>query len=224
MVRSFSSACPSPLASVRDSIPPVRACAPTDDRSRCRSPRVFLATFVNYAMSHWTRKAYTNVKVQMMAAGVDPLVLASMDSSFMFTYAGGSFITGMLGDRFSPTFIVGLGLAGSSLCLLLITMGVSTGIPLLGISAFWFAGTQFLHGFFQATGGPVNTAIMGNWFPAKGRGLIFGLWTCHQYGECLATLSPVPCPLFPVPCPRPPPSQDQADPSPTRRSTLNSLT
>jgi sugar phosphate permease len=36
----------------------------------------------------------------------------------------------------------------------------------------------------------VNTAIMGNWFPAKGRGLIFGLWTCHQYvGDIVAALA-----------------------------------
>lgn len=110
----------------------------------------------------------------------------------MFTYAGGSFITGPLGDRFSPSFIVGLGLLGSTVCLLLITIGAS--VPALADSAslglFWFAGTQFIHGFFQATGGPVNTAIMGNWFSKKGRGLIFGLWTCHQYvGDIVAAFA-----------------------------------
>lgn len=31
---------------------------------------------------------------------------------------------------------------------------------------------------------------MGNWFPAKGRGLVFGLWTCHQYvGDIVAALA-----------------------------------
>lgn len=55
---------------------------------------MFAATFVNYAMAHWTRKCYTNVKVQLMAAGVSAYTLAAMDSAFMFTYAGGSFITG----------------------------------------------------------------------------------------------------------------------------------
>lgn len=45
-------------------------------------------------MAHWTRKSYTNVKVQLMLAGVSPLTLTAMDSGFMFTYAGGSFITG----------------------------------------------------------------------------------------------------------------------------------
>ena len=31
---------------------------------------------------------------------------------------------------------------------------------------------------------------MGNWFPAKGRGLVFGIWTCHQYiGDITAALA-----------------------------------
>mmetsp|Transcript_4962 Transcript_4962/g.8114 ORF Transcript_4962/g.8114 Transcript_4962/m.8114 type:complete len:467 (+) Transcript_4962:96-1496(+) len=151
---------------------------------------VFGATFVNYAMAHWTRKCYTNVKVSLIAAGVNPLTLAAMDSGFMFTYAGGSFITGQLGDRFSPVAVIAIGLMGSTLCLFLIIIGASTGIAQsAAICGAWFLGTQLIHGLFQATGGPVNTAIMGNWFPAKGRGLVFGLWTCHQYvGDIVAAL------------------------------------
>jgi sugar phosphate permease len=35
----------------------------------------------------------------------------------------------------------------------------------------------------------VNTAIMGNWFSAKNRGLVFGTWTCHQYiGNIIAAV------------------------------------
>merc|ERR1719471_2681682 len=54
-------------------------------------------------------------------------------------------------------------------------------------------GVYFLFGLFQSTGGPVGTAVMGNWFcdkeSIKNRGLIFGLWTCHQYvGDCTAAL------------------------------------
>lgn len=152
---------------------------------------VFLATFVNYALSHWTRKCYTNVKLQMMGTGVDALVLASMDSAFMFTYAGGSFITGALGDRFSPTAVVGIGLVGSTLCLVSMVLGVSTGIATSAtLAAGWFVSTQAVHGLFQATGGPVNTAIMGSWFPKKDRGFIFGLWTCHQYvGDIVAAFA-----------------------------------
>ena len=152
---------------------------------------VFASTFLNYAYAHWTRKCYTNVKVQLMRAGVSPLTLTAMDSGFMFTYAGGSFVTGMLGDRFSPVAVVGLGLLGSTMCLALIVFGASSSIVSnIAISSSYFLTVQLIHGAFQATGGPVNTAIMGNWFPAKGRGLVFGLWTCHQYvGDIVAALA-----------------------------------
>ena len=122
---------------------------------------VFACTFMNYAYAHWTRKSYTNVKVALMHAGVSPLTVTAMDSGFMFTYAGGSFITGMLGDRFSPSAVVGLGLLGSTVCLLLIAYGASSSIitnPAL--CGTWFLTCQLLHGAFQATGGPVSPSML----------------------------------------------------------------
>lgn len=86
------------------------------------------------------------------------------------------------GDHFSPVMVIALGLLGSTICLLLIIFGASTSvIHNITLCGSWFLTCQLLHGAFQATGGPVNTAIMGAWYPAKGRGLVFGLWTCHQY-------------------------------------------
>eukprot|EP00457_Paulinella_chromatophora_P003878 gb/GEZN01003886.1/.p1 GENE.gb/GEZN01003886.1/~~gb/GEZN01003886.1/.p1 ORF type:complete len:487 (+),score=69.93 gb/GEZN01003886.1/:229-1689(+) len=159
------------------------------DLSRLQAGRrwVFLATFINYAFAHWTRKCYTNVKVQFIHGGVSPLTLASMDSAFMLTYAGGSFFTGALGDRFSAVNIISMGLLGSSLCLAALLWGISSTVP---VAASWFVAAQTIHGFAQATGGPVNTAIMGEWFGSDNRGLIFGLWTCHQYvGDVIAAFA-----------------------------------
>jgi len=157
---------------------------------------VFALTFVNYAMAHIARKCYTNVKTDLVDAGVNKVILSQMDMGFMFTYAIGSFISGRLGDMFPQNVVLGIGLIGSLLCLGMIWFFwlidlVHTNYT-LGFGAFVFA--QLLHGFFQSTGGPVNTSIMGNWFPKKGRGLIFGLWTCHQYvgdiasGLCTAAI------------------------------------
>ena len=61
---------------------------------------IFFVTFVNYAMAHFSRKCYTNVKTDLVAAGVDKIILSQMDMAFMFTYAIGSFISGRLGDTF----------------------------------------------------------------------------------------------------------------------------
>lgn len=98
------------------------------------------------------------MKLSLVHAGVNPLTLAAMDSGFMFTYAGGSFITGQLGDRFSPVAIIAAGLLGSTLCLLLIVFGSSTSIiHNAALCGSWFLTCQLVHGAFQATGGPVST-------------------------------------------------------------------
>jgi len=62
-----------------------------------------------------------------------------------------------------------------------------------GFGNFFFLATYFIFGFFQSTGGPVGTAIMGSWFcdeaSTKNRGMIFGTWTCHQYlGDIIAAV------------------------------------
>jgi OPA family glycerol-3-phosphate transporter-like MFS transporter 1/2 len=94
-----------------------------------------------------------------MQNGVSPLTLTAMDSGFMFTYAFGSFITGQLGDRFSPVGVVGGGLLGSTICLLLIIYGASTNIiHNAALCGTWFLTCQLLHGAFQATGGPVSAS------------------------------------------------------------------
>jgi sugar phosphate permease len=152
---------------------------------------IFFVTFVNYAMSHISRKCYTNVKVDLVKSGVDKIILSQMDMAFMFTYAIGSFVSGRLGDMFPQNAIIGWGLLGSTLCLGLIQFFEAIGIvhSNYGFAFFLFVSAQFIHGLMQSTGGPVNTSVMGAWFPAKGRGLIFGLWTCHQYlGDIAAAL------------------------------------
>lgn len=147
-------------------------------------------------MAHLTRKSYSTVKQQLQtSAGYSPLLLSEMDTIFMATYAAGNIINGKLGDTFNPTTILAIGLFGSGACLLLMTLLVLLDVEhysaMLGNVCILVI--YFLFGFFQATGGPVGTAVMGNWFcdPAsiKARGTIFGFWTCHQYmGDISAAL------------------------------------
>ena len=77
---------------------------------------VFFITFLNYAMAHFSRKCYTNVKTDLIASGIDKIILSQMDTAFMFTYAIGSFISGRLGDTFPQNVVIGVGLLGSTLC------------------------------------------------------------------------------------------------------------
>lgn len=147
-------------------------------------------------MAHFSRKCYSTVKQQLETeAGFSPLVLSEMDTVFMATYAAGNIINGKLGDTFNPTTILAIGLFGSGACLFLIN--VALWFDFVGFNEalgnFFILAVYFLFGFFQATGGPVGTAVMGNWFSdpdsIKSRGTIFGFWTCHQYcGDITAAL------------------------------------
>ena len=148
-------------------------------------------------MAHFSRKCYSTVKQQLQdQAGYSALILSEMDTVFMGTYAIGNVVSGKLGDTFSPTTVLSIGLFGSGTCLFL--MNVSLWFEFVQFNEtlgnFFIIGVYFLFGFFQSTGGPVGTAVMGNWFCDKqsiaNRGLIFGLWTCHQYlGDITAQLT-----------------------------------
>jgi len=165
-------------------------------RLKAYQPWAFFVTFGGYFMAHFSRKCYSTVKQQLQdEAGYSSFILSEMDTTFMATYAIGNIISGKLGDTFSPTTVLAIGLFGSGACLFLIN--VSLWFDFVGFSTtlgnFFILAVYFLFGFFQSTGGPVGTAVMGNWFvdPAsiKNRGLIFGLWTCHQYcGDITAAL------------------------------------
>lgn len=147
-------------------------------------------------MAHFSRKCYSTVKQQLQTeAGYSAFILSEMDTVFMFTYAIGNIISGKLGDTFSPTTVLSIGLFGSGICLFMINVSLWFDFVHFSESLgnLFIIGVYFLFGFFQSTGGPVGTAVMGNWFcdknSIKNRGLIFGCWTCHQYcGDVTAQL------------------------------------
>eukprot|EP00545_Synedropsis_sp_CCMP1620_P005441 CAMPEP_0119015764 /NCGR_PEP_ID=MMETSP1176-20130426/11557_1 /TAXON_ID=265551 /ORGANISM="Synedropsis recta cf, Strain CCMP1620" /LENGTH=463 /DNA_ID=CAMNT_0006969081 /DNA_START=29 /DNA_END=1420 /DNA_ORIENTATION=- len=165
-------------------------------RLKAYQPWAFFVTFGGYFMAHFSRKCYSTVKQQLQnQAGFSALILSEMDTTFMATYAAGNIISGKLGDTFNPTTVLAIGLFGSGACLFLIN--IALWFDFHGFNAalgnLFILSVYFLFGFFQSTGGPVGTAVMGNWFcdteSVKNRGLIFGLWTCHQYmGDVTAAL------------------------------------
>jgi MFS transporter, OPA family, solute carrier family 37 (glycerol-3-phosphate transporter), member 1/2 len=113
----------------------------------------------------------------------------------MATYAAGNIINGKLADTFNPTTILAIGLFGSGACLFLINVAIWYDFKAINstFGDMFILAVYFLFGLFQATGGPVGTAVMGNWFcdpeSIKKRGTIFGFWTCHQYmGDITAAL------------------------------------
>lgn len=122
-------------------------------------PRRYTTTFIAYAMSHFSRKAYTSVKLNLIgSAGLSRLLLSDMDTVFMLSYASGSFVSGSLADRMHAPSIVALGLMGSGMSLLFLIFGIHRDIPNCGSTAY--ANMYFLllwatFGVFQSAGGPV---------------------------------------------------------------------
>jgi len=165
-------------------------------RLKAYQPMAFFVTFGGYFMAHLTRKSYSTVKKQLQYdAGYSPTILSAMDTTFMFTYAAGNIINGKLGDTFNPTTILAIGLWGSGACLVVMTGVILLNLVSINVSVanVVLLSILFFFGIFQATGGPVGTAVMGNWFcdaeSVKKRGTIFGFWTCHQYmGDVCAAL------------------------------------
>lgn len=147
-------------------------------------------------MSHFARKGYSTVKEQFQNdAGFSPLILSAMDTVFMGTYAVGNIVNGKLGDTIHPTYLLAAGLMISGICLLLINIAIWFDFEAINeiFGNCFILAVYFVFGFFQATGGPVGTAVMGNWYcdeeSVKNRGTIFGFWTCHQYcGDITAQL------------------------------------
>lgn len=147
-------------------------------------------------MSHLSRKSYSTVKQQLQSeAGYSATILSAMDTVFMFTYAAGNIINGKLGDTFNPTTILAIGLWGSGACLLVMVGAILSNLVEVNVTLAnaTLLSILFFFGLFQATGGPVGTAVMGNWFcdanSVAKRGTIFGFWTCHQYmGDIAAAL------------------------------------
>ena len=123
----------------------------------------------------------------MIKLGLSKMVLGRMDAGFMFTYAFGAPLAGQLGDMYDPSMILGVGLYGSAACIFMLIFGMWNHLGESGpfIANTYFLGVYLVFGFFQAIGGPVGTAIMGNWMVTpearRNRGLIYGTWTTHQY-------------------------------------------
>ena len=79
-------------------------------------------------MSHFSRKSYTTVKMQLEADNLDPILLSRMDTVFMFCYAIGSFFSGNIGDIYHAPTVIAWGLIGSGLCVITLVLGIWMGI------------------------------------------------------------------------------------------------
>ncbi|XP_005405480.1 PREDICTED: sugar phosphate exchanger 3 isoform X1 [Chinchilla lanigera] len=176
---------------------------------------VFLLTFFSYSLLHASRKTFSNVKVSISKQWTPSawntstelpaetwssnrlfpsteeatLFLGTLDTIFLFSYAVGLFISGIVGDRLNLRWVLSFGMCSSAL--VVFVFGTLT--EWLHFYNKWFyCGLWIVNGLLQSTGWPCVVAVMGNWFGKAGRGVVFGLWSAcasvgNILGACLAS-------------------------------------
>ncbi|XP_077399681.1 sugar phosphate exchanger 3 [Vanacampus margaritifer] len=171
----------------------------------------FLLTFFSYVFLHASRKTFSNVKVSISAQwtpspqnGSAPafspgetweknrlfdneeqatLFLGALDSIFLFSYAVGLYLSGVIGDRVNLRYVLCFGLCGSAV----VDFVFGTLTEWLHIyNVYVYCSLWVLNGLLQSTVWPCVVAVMANWFGKTGRGFVFGLWSaCASVGNIL---------------------------------------
>lgn len=159
---------------------------------------VFFLTFFSYGFFHGCRKSFSNVKDllsetftpnstyypydtwqndHMFASTTDADVfLGELDSLFLFAYAFGLYINGVLGDRLNLRYFLAFGMCSSSV----VTFIFGYLGSVFDERSLWFYRLlQFVNGLFQSIGWPATVSIMGNWFGQSSSGVVFGFWSAN---------------------------------------------
>ena len=102
--------------------------------------------------------------------------LGTLDTIFLFSYAIGLYLSGMIGDRVNLRLVLSFGMCMSSI--VFFCFGFVSEI--FGVYNKYYYGIFYmLNGLLQSTGWPTTVAIMGNWFSKSTGGLVFGFWSAN---------------------------------------------
>ncbi|XP_069484922.1 sugar phosphate exchanger 3 isoform X2 [Ambystoma mexicanum] len=111
------------------------------------------------------------------------LFLGLLDTIFLFSYAVGLFISGIVGDRLDMRWVLSFGMCSSAIVVFM--FGTLTEW-LHFYNKIFYCFLWVLNGLLQSTCWPCVVAVMGNWFGKAGRGFVFGLWSaCASVGNIL---------------------------------------
>lgn len=180
------------------------------NRLRWYQGSVLVLTFFTYMTYHLTRKPISVVKsvlhqncsALVPPPGTDPnddqwcnwapfntadanTLLGTLDSAFLFSYAGAMFVSGMVAERVDLRYFLSLGMLTSAIFCYLFGIGRTYNVHDISYYLLVQAGA----GIAQTTGWPGTVAIVGKWFGNSKKGLIFGIWNSHtSLGNILGTI------------------------------------
>ncbi|XP_041970388.1 glucose-6-phosphate exchanger SLC37A2 isoform X3 [Aricia agestis] len=180
------------------------------NRLRWYQASVLVLTYFTYMTYHLTRKPISVVKnvLHQNCSGFTPpsnvppgddewcnwapfntpeakSLLGTLDSAFLFSYAGAMFLSGMVAERVDLRYFLSLGMMISAIMCYLFGLGKTLNIHHIAFYLIVQAGA----GVAQTTGWPGTVAIVGKWFGNTKKGLIFGIWNSHtSLGNILGTV------------------------------------
>ncbi|XP_028034903.1 glucose-6-phosphate exchanger SLC37A2 [Bombyx mandarina] len=180
------------------------------NRLRWYQVSVLILTYFTYMTYHLTRKPISVVKSVLHQncssltppPDVDPTddqwcnwapfnttdantLLGTLDSAFLFSYAGAMFVSGMIAERVDLRYFLSLGMLTSAIFCYLFGIGRTYNIH----NIYYYLIVQAGAGIAQTTGWPGTVATVGKWFGNTKKGLIFGVWNSHtSLGNILGTL------------------------------------
>ena len=148
-----------------------------------------MLSFFTYCSLHIVREAWGFFKKELQEHdGLSGGELGLIDSVFLFCYAIGLFVNGVIGDNFNLRKVIAITYTFTACVICIISLGGVWHITVSFYYIFFFA----LNGLGQSSGWPLTNAIINNWFPKKGRGLLIGFWSTNRnfgniIGSYLAT-------------------------------------
>jgi MFS transporter, OPA family, sugar phosphate sensor protein UhpC len=154
------------------------------DKERIRSKyrywriRILYSMFIGYAFYYFTRKSFTFAMPGLIAElGFDKSQLGILGSILSLTYGVSKFVSGIIGDKINPRYMMAIGLMLTGVCN--ICFGLSSSIVLFAI--FWG-----LNGWFQGFGWPPCARFLTQWYSHSERGSWWSTWNVsHNVGGFL---------------------------------------
>lgn len=143
---------------------------------------MFTVTFLAMVSRHACLTAWSISKTNIHdAEGFSKSQLGYFDTSFLFFYAIGNFISGSLGDNFPLRFVTAGGMLVATGAYLAVTFtqivffGYGGGSNFAAFMVFWA-----ISGLAQAAVWPGGVAVISNWFPKETRGKVMGFWSSNS--------------------------------------------
>lgn len=139
---------------------------------------VLVSVTLGYGFAYMCRLGLSVVKKPLIDEGIfSPTELGQIGAAFLWTYALGKLVNGVLSDHANIRRYFAFGLAISAVVNAM--MGSST---LLWASVVLWA----LNGWFQGFLAPASVVAITSWFSGRERGSVYGIWnSSHAIGEAL---------------------------------------